>query len=79
LAEDVFDFGASVHFVLSPRGRDPKVVSLRGDQSTAQIAIAARPPVLYWLPFARWIVHENNTRVLNHIKRQAESDRTRGN
>ena len=30
-------------------------------------------PVLYWLPLARWIVHENNTRVLDHIKRQAES------
>ena len=29
-------------------------------------------PALYWLPLARWIVHENNTRVLRHIKRQAE-------
>ncbi len=29
-------------------------------------------PVLYWLPMARWIVHLNNTRVLTHIKRQAE-------
>jgi uncharacterized membrane protein YhaH (DUF805 family) len=29
-------------------------------------------PVFYWLPLARWIVHENNTRVLEHIKRQAE-------
>jgi len=30
-------------------------------------------PVLYWLPLARWVVHENNARVLAHIKRQAET------
>ena len=29
-------------------------------------------PVLYWLPMARWIVHENNARVLAHIRRHAE-------
>jgi hypothetical protein len=29
-------------------------------------------PILYWLPFARWIVHENNTRVLAHIRYQSE-------
>ncbi|MBA3516394.1 MAG: hypothetical protein H0T75_01795 [Rhizobiales bacterium] len=29
-------------------------------------------PVLYWLPMARWIVHQNNRRVLAHVKRQAE-------
>jgi uncharacterized membrane protein YhaH (DUF805 family) len=29
-------------------------------------------PVLYWLPLARWVVHNNNARVLTHIKRQAE-------
>jgi hypothetical protein len=29
-------------------------------------------PVFYWLPFARWIVHENNMRVLEHIRRQSE-------
>jgi uncharacterized membrane protein YhaH (DUF805 family) len=29
-------------------------------------------PVLYWLPMARWVVHENNLRVLDHIRRQAE-------
>jgi hypothetical protein len=29
-------------------------------------------PVFYWLPLARWIVHENNARVLDHIRRQAE-------
>jgi len=29
-------------------------------------------PVLYWLPFARLIVHENNTRVLGYIKEHAE-------
>jgi hypothetical protein len=30
-------------------------------------------PVLYWLPMARWIVQQNNARVLAHIKRQSES------
>jgi uncharacterized membrane protein YhaH (DUF805 family) len=31
-------------------------------------------PAFYWLPLARWIVHENNTRVLEHIRRQSERD-----
>jgi uncharacterized membrane protein YhaH (DUF805 family) len=30
-------------------------------------------PVLYWLPLARWVVHENNARVLAHIKHRAEA------
>ena len=30
-------------------------------------------PVLYWLPMTRWIVHLNNSRVLRHVKRQAEA------
>jgi hypothetical protein len=29
-------------------------------------------PILYWLPMARWIVYENNMRVMAHIKRQSE-------
>jgi len=29
-------------------------------------------PVLYWLPMARWVVHQNNARVLDHVRRQAE-------
>lgn len=29
-------------------------------------------PVLYWMPLARWIIHENNMRVLAHVKQQAE-------
>jgi hypothetical protein len=28
-------------------------------------------PVLYWMPFARWIIHANNMRVLTHIRDQA--------
>lgn len=28
-------------------------------------------PVLYWLPMARWVVGENNARVLAHIRRHA--------
>jgi hypothetical protein len=30
-------------------------------------------PVFYWLPMARWVVHANNVRVLEHISRRAES------
>jgi uncharacterized membrane protein YhaH (DUF805 family) len=30
-------------------------------------------PVLYWLPMARWAIHQNNTRVLAHIRDQAEA------
>ena len=29
-------------------------------------------PVLYWLPMARWVVDQNNARVLAHIRRHAE-------
>jgi hypothetical protein len=29
-------------------------------------------PVLYWLPLARWVVNENNARVLAHIKGNVE-------
>ncbi len=29
-------------------------------------------PVPYWLPMARWIVHQNNARVLEHIRIHAE-------
>jgi hypothetical protein len=32
-------------------------------------------PVFYWLPLARWVVHENNTRVLTHLRRLAERSR----
>jgi hypothetical protein len=29
-------------------------------------------PVYYWLPMARWIVRENNLRILDHVRHQAE-------
>jgi len=29
-------------------------------------------PVLYWLPIARWVIRENNLRVLAHAKHQSE-------
>jgi hypothetical protein len=29
-------------------------------------------PILYWLPMARWVVDQNNARVLTHVQRQAE-------
>jgi hypothetical protein len=48
----------------------------RGDGSTEIVETTSHvlrlDPVLYWLPFARYIVHANNARVLAHIKRQAE-------
>jgi uncharacterized membrane protein YhaH (DUF805 family) len=36
-------------------------------------------PVFYWLPLARWMVHENNARVLAHIRDQAERGFRAGN
>ncbi len=36
-------------------------------------------PVFYWLPLARWMVHENNARVLAHIRGQAERSLRAGN
>lgn len=36
-------------------------------------------PVLYWLPMARWVVNENNARVLAQIRRQAERSVQAGN
>jgi uncharacterized membrane protein YhaH (DUF805 family) len=33
-------------------------------------------PVLYWLPMARWVVEQNNARVLAHIRKQAEGSVT---
>jgi uncharacterized membrane protein YhaH (DUF805 family) len=35
-------------------------------------------PVFYWLPLARWIVHANSTRVLAHIRDQAEAGASTG-
>jgi len=32
-------------------------------------------PVLYWMPFARWAIHENKMRVLAHFQRLAERRR----
>ncbi|MGH6925144.1 MAG: DUF805 domain-containing protein [Propylenella sp.] len=29
-------------------------------------------PILYWLPLARWVVHQNNQRVLTHVQGQTE-------
>jgi hypothetical protein len=29
-------------------------------------------PAFYWLPMTRWVVDENNDRVLRHLKRDAE-------
>jgi hypothetical protein len=29
-------------------------------------------PLVYWLPVARWLIHRNNTRVLEHVRDRAE-------
>jgi hypothetical protein len=29
-------------------------------------------PILYWLPLARWVIHQDNWRVLTYVRRQAE-------
>lgn len=39
------------------------------EQTTHELRL---DPILYWMPFARWIIHENNMRVLSHIAAQAE-------
>jgi uncharacterized membrane protein YhaH (DUF805 family) len=36
-------------------------------------------PALYWLPLARWVLQENNTRVLTYIRRHAERSVRGGN
>jgi uncharacterized membrane protein YhaH (DUF805 family) len=53
-------------FELTPRGDGGIEVTLR---SAHEIRL---DPLLYWMPFARWMVAENNARVLAHIRRQAE-------
>jgi hypothetical protein len=50
----------------------------RGDNHTVIIERTAHElrlePVLYWLPLARWVIAQNNARVLAHIRHQAERD-----
>ena len=51
-------------------------VKLRPDGGTDVIERASHQlkldPGYYWLPMARWIVLQNNMRVLAHIRHQAE-------
>ena len=42
--------------------------------SSARLTNYASIRVLYWLPMARWVVHENNARVLSHLRRHAEQN-----
>lgn len=53
-------------FELVPRPDGAIEVTLR---SAHEIRL---DPLLYWMPFARWMVAENNARVLAHIRRNAE-------
>lgn len=50
----------------------------RGENRTEIIERTAHElrlePVLYWLPLARWVIAQNNARVLAHIRHQAERD-----
>jgi uncharacterized membrane protein YhaH (DUF805 family) len=52
-------------FEILPRGGGSSII----EQTSHELKL---DPVFYWLPLARWIVHENNARVLAHIRRQAE-------
>jgi hypothetical protein len=53
-------------FALLPRG-DGRTELI--EQTSHELKL---DPVFYWLPLARWLVHENNARVLAHIRRDAE-------
>jgi hypothetical protein len=39
------------------------------ERTTHQLRLDPAP---YWLPIARWVVHQNNMGVLAHLRRQAE-------
>jgi uncharacterized membrane protein YhaH (DUF805 family) len=60
-------FTADTRFELLPAENGGTTLVLR---STHTLRLE---PVLYWLPLARMVVDQNNTRVLAHIKRRAES------
>lgn len=54
-----------------------ELVPLAGDRTRIIERTSHRlrlDPVVYWLPMARYVVHENNARVLAHIKHQSEHD-----
>jgi hypothetical protein len=53
-------------FELSPRDGGATELTLRSAH------MVRLDPLLYWMPFARWAVAENNARVLAHVKRQSE-------
>jgi hypothetical protein len=53
-------------FELAPRADGATEVTLR---SSHEIRL---DPLLYWMPLARWMVAQNNARVLAHIRHQAE-------
>jgi uncharacterized membrane protein YhaH (DUF805 family) len=53
-------------FELALRGEGIVEVTLR---SSHEMRL---DPLLYWMPFARWMIAANNARVLAHVKRQAE-------
>jgi uncharacterized membrane protein YhaH (DUF805 family) len=53
-------------FELTPRPDGAIEVTLRSAH------VIRLDPLLYWMPLARWMVAENNARVLAHIRRQAE-------
>jgi hypothetical protein len=56
----------STSFELSPRSDGTTEIAERTSHALNL------DPVLYWLPLARWVVSQNNARVLDHIRRQAE-------
>jgi hypothetical protein len=54
----------SFELVPLPHGRTQLI-----ERTTHEIRLE---PILYWMPMARWVVDQNNARVLSYIRRSAE-------
>jgi len=62
----------TTRFALAPRADGAVDVTLT---TTHEIRL---DPILYWMPLARFMVTENNARVLAHIRHQSEKNRRAG-
>jgi hypothetical protein len=62
----------TTRFALAPRADGAVDVTLT---TTHEIRL---DPILYWMPLARFMVTENNARVLAHIRNQSERNRRAG-
>jgi uncharacterized membrane protein YhaH (DUF805 family) len=53
-------------FEITPLGNGRSLLRVHADNELRL------DPVLYWLPFARWIIHANEMRVLEHVRDGAQ-------